>query len=205
MAKKITVLFVVLFVFVMGIIALGMGAKTTEAQAPGTPKAITGWAWSSNIGWIKFDPTGGASDVYYNPGNGAVSGYAWSPNIGWVDFGPSGGYPAAPNSGAALPASHADGPMTGWAKAITGSMTGGWDGWIKLSDPSWAPDTDGLKGVTSVTGSGGKGYLKGYAWGSEVVGWVNFDPAINAADDCDPITPGVQTVCIDPGGNLTVV
>ena len=171
-------------------VAWGIGVQTTKAD---TTKAVTGWAWSSNIGWIKFNP-GSSDDVKYNLGTGALSGYAWSSNIGWIHFAPTGGYPESPTTGAKLPPADAnnpngaDGPMTGWAKALAGSSSGGWDGWIKMSG-GWT------NGVHRDGNS-----LTGYAWGSEVVGWVNFNPAINAANDCDPVTSGIQTVCIEDGG-----
>ena len=182
MVKKIIVLFVVLLVFVVGMVAWGVSAPSTQAQS--NLKAVTGWAWSSNIGWIKFAPTSSASDVQYNSSTGFLSGYAWSSNIGWINFGASGG-PEAPTHAAQLPLADADGAMTGWAKAIAGDVPNndGWDGWIKMSG-GWA---DGVRRDNDK--------LLGYAWGSEVVGWINFAPTI-AAGVCSP----AQEVCIENGG-----
>ena len=56
MVKKIIVLFVVLLVFVVGMVAWGVSAPSTQAQS--NLKAVTGWAWSSNIGWVNFAPGG---------------------------------------------------------------------------------------------------------------------------------------------------
>lgn len=45
---------------------------------------LSGYAWSSNIGWIKFSgPTYG---VNLDDVTGDLSGHAWSSNIGWVKF-----------------------------------------------------------------------------------------------------------------------
>lgn len=45
---------------------------------------LSGYAWSSNVGWIKFSgPTYG---VNMDDVTGNLSGYAWSSNIGWVKF-----------------------------------------------------------------------------------------------------------------------
>lgn len=81
---------------------------------PGETGNVFGWAWSSNIGWIKMNscedenPFDGAIDsgscsgpafgVRVNnngtPGGfGTMDGHAWSPNIGWVKFGGLSGYP----------------------------------------------------------------------------------------------------------------
>ncbi len=152
------------------------------AGMPSDAQKLTGWAWSSNIGWISFDGTG--YGVYKNP-DGTLHGYAWANpadttdpanptnNIGWIKFDPASDYPEAPNHGAQIEAS---GAVTGWARACVAAPNpatcsgvgsnpdaGGWDGWIKLSG-TWA---------NGVSKSGNN--LTGFAWGSEVVGWVSFD------------------------------
>ena len=75
---------------------------------------ITGYAWSSNIGWISFSGTAADSSAYgvfEDKTNGALSGYAWSSNFGWVSFGvPDAQHPAP---GVDL----STGKVTGWARA----------------------------------------------------------------------------------------
>lgn len=44
--------------------------------------ALTGYAWSENIGWIKFSGPGYGVD--YDKVAGQFSGYGWSENIGWI-------------------------------------------------------------------------------------------------------------------------
>ena len=74
------------------------------------------------------------------------------------------------------------GAFSGWLKALAGGSaeSGGWDGWISLSgtSPSYGPTlTNGL--------------YTGYAWGSDVVGWVDFSAATGAC------TPSTVYTCAD--------
>ncbi|MEI6190773.1 MAG: hypothetical protein WCP24_00210 [bacterium] len=45
--------------------------------------ALSGFAWSANAGWIKFNPTQGG---VLNDGAGNLSGFAWGEGLGWIDF-----------------------------------------------------------------------------------------------------------------------
>ena len=47
------------------------------------------WAWSTNAGWINFDPhcTGCEGVTVYSD---HLSGYAWGTNVGWINFHPTG-------------------------------------------------------------------------------------------------------------------
>ncbi|MEK7650253.1 MAG: hypothetical protein AAB364_00020 [Patescibacteria group bacterium] len=111
-------------------------ALTTQAAD------LTGYAWSSNIGWISMGNNGQNYGVELNGNN--LSGYAWSSNIGWVNFNNIN--------------------FTGFARAISPNANGssGWDGQIKLGNGT----------SYGVTKSGNN--LTGFAWGDEVVGWVDF-------------------------------
>ena len=153
-----------LFIWAYGLsvsdIALGQTAGTQD---------LSGYAWSSNIGWISFK--GGNYGVKKNA-DGTLSGYAWSSNIGWISFNSTVG---TPHGGGPAGAKISGGNVTGWARACsvfsnTGAcsgdlrpleQTGGWEGWISLSGGSYGVTVD-------------SSHLQGYAWGSEVVGWVNF-------------------------------
>ncbi|MEK7612586.1 MAG: hypothetical protein AAB449_00340 [Patescibacteria group bacterium] len=151
---------------------------------------IYGWAWSDTVGWICFGtsycPAGGVSfDETAN-----LNGYGWSDVIGWIQFGgldtasmPSG--PGTQKKNAQINGNN----VQGWVKAL--SATGnGWDGWIALngSTPGYGPTLTGGQGIV--------GPLTGYAWGSDVIGWIDFsqvsavaqnpigvafDPSFNAA------------------------
>ncbi len=157
----------------------------------GSGMTLSGWAWSDNIGWVSLncnDPgTNGclASDYKVSVDNeGNLSGWAWSDNIGWVKFNSSGPYPEAP----AYSAKISDGELKGWARACSATALGdcasasrgdGWDGWIKLSGANYGLTID------PVTLK-----LNGFAWGSDVVGWLSFkgetyDSSLNISLLCD--------------------
>lgn len=48
-----------------------------------TDSQMTGYAWSGDYGWIYLHPTTGG---VHNTTAGVLSGYAWNPNVGWLDF-----------------------------------------------------------------------------------------------------------------------
>ncbi len=126
---------------------------------------LSGYAWSDNIGWIDFT----CSNVPVRS-SGTIEGYAWANpsddvaltnNIGWISFNPA----DTATCGAAARITGT--ALSGWAKAISADGNG-WDGCISLSgsSPSY--------GVTLSGGTGTSGGLTGYAWGSDVVGWIDF-------------------------------
>lgn len=141
----------------------------------GTEHNMSGWAYSpNNIGFISFNCTNVAGSCdRYNYGvnqdvNGNLVGYAWSSSVGWIRFGGLLGFPKQQGSSSnndhnALVVS---GKLSGWAKAIGADLdkSDDWDGWISLSGTS--PNY----GVTIQT----TGKFSGYAWGSDVIGAVNF-------------------------------
>ncbi|MEK7187247.1 MAG: hypothetical protein AAB691_00165 [Patescibacteria group bacterium] len=161
-------------------------------------------------------PSSAAYQVIIDNNTGAFSGYAWTPNAGWLSFNRNQTRtpPGAPfNSSGATSTAWIDPlastkKMEGWGRFLAGCdftvdtdgdgkadqcvssgpgiNSGGWDGWVSFSE-----------GITSVTRqpypgfvaskSGTKGVLLGYAWGSDVVGWLvansvttNFAPAPQA-------------------------
>ena len=130
----------------------GLSLSPSTAHASGG--ALTGYAWSDNIGWISFSGTATDGSAYGVTvgGGGTLTGYAWSDNIGWINFG-------ANSCGAQ--ATMTAGALSGFAQAI--SNGGGWGGCISLS---------GASPTYGVTLSGST--FTGYAWGSDVVGWVSF-------------------------------
>lgn len=143
---------------------------------------VSGWGWSSNIGWVSFNSTGCDTDgngfidsgacgsdnlsipvVNYGvniDASGNFSGYAWSPSIGWISFNPSDLAPSASGCTLAPCAPTFDWATKsvtgGWARALTPiSNGGGWDGWISLAGVK-------LDGTST------------YAWGADVIGWLDF-------------------------------
>jgi hypothetical protein len=164
---------------------------------------IKGWAWSSTIGWISLNckNTGGDDctswGVSVDPATGNLSGYAWSAGndprgntsgIGWIKFGD---FATTPDVAGGSPGNahmdFASGQIGGWVRACAGAAdpanceggtnpnSGGWDGWISLSGSEYpSPDTSATEfgGVTLNTNTGN---IRGFAWGSTNVGWVQFD------------------------------
>lgn len=116
---------------------------------------------------------------------GVLSGYAWSENIGWISFNRSDTV-APPNNdvGASynvLAYIDSNNKLQGWARAIAvcdsvpcatsgaGTNSGGWDGWIRLNNNS-------TYGITLNPASGAS-YFTGWAWGSDVLGWISSNNA----------------------------
>jgi hypothetical protein len=166
-----TLALVLFLVFAFG----GLDVAKLERATAGSADDVYGWAWSSNIGWISFNCTneGTCSGVDYgvdfDQGTGLFSGYAWSSNIGWISFNTSdlSGCPSG-----TCEARLSGGVLTGWAKALAGGTvgSGGWDGWIRLSDIGGSPSY----GVTLSDTQ-----LNGFAWGDDVLGWVDFNPNVS--------------------------
>jgi hypothetical protein len=168
-----------------------------EGAFAGTDDNIDGYAWSSNVGWISFNCTNDNScataDYGVNKnGDGTLVGYAWSSSVGWIQFGGLSGFP----SGSGTTASNAvvsGSNLVGWARVI--SQDGiGWDGWVSLSGtvPTYGVSFSG----TTFTG---------YAWGSDVIGWLLFDvqnvyPAV--CGDCGVTLSGDATLDVTSGGSI---
>lgn len=142
-----------------------------------------GWAWSSTIGWISLNCHNSEADtcsnavykVSLNPSNGELYGYAWSDNIGWIKFDhdSSADFPGEPKYSARVDSS--TGKVSGWIRACAGtvnkdcmsaSRTDGWDGWIKMGPIVF--------GGTDFGAVFQDNWLEGWAWGSNVVGWIKF-------------------------------
>ena len=191
-------------------IALGIGyvaytvnpttVAPTKVEA-GTSQNISGWAWSkgagisgdqnTGIGWISFNSTnetGASLDYGVNVntsakatgGAGLFSGRAWSENVGWISFNQS-ELTGCPTSPCKAEVNWSTGSVTGWARVmLSASDYTGWDGWISLSGMT----TEATPKPYGVKISGNK--FSGYAWGSDVIGWVDFAPVIGG------ISVGVQ-------------
>jgi hypothetical protein len=153
--KKILFLASIFGLTIISTLWISFGSIPTSEGA-GTPAEISGYAWSSNIGWINFK--GSSYGVVIDPDTGILSGYAWSSNIGWISFNISEltGCPTNPCN-----AKYSNSAFSGWAKALSADGNG-WDGWIHLSPTSGTAYGLTTSGTT----------ISGFAWGGEVVGWV---------------------------------
>ena len=216
MKKKI--FFLIIAVFLISIISLVFidnDIQEIKAAVPLGNQELRGWAWSDTVGWISFNcsdfspsicPTSDYQ-VSVNPNDGIFSGYAWSEHIGWIKFfedivndlnnDPDGG-----SGGVILQDSNFDGigEITGWARACAAAPNqatcsgagahpnaGGWDGWIKMDGVSVDLET---------------GKFSGFAWGSDVVGWISFnrkDCDINENGIFEGASEGAPTGCPSSG------
>lgn len=172
-----------MFYIIVLFFCLFMHTAAVHAQTiPATE--LSGFAWSSNIGWIslncKNDSNCAASDyrVTINADR-TITGWGWSSNIGWIKFGdlsafPAGGGTTARN--AEITGTYPNLTWQGWARACaatadrrcgsmsTGTNTGGWDGWIALRGTNFAVSANMTTGMNT----------NSYAWGGDVVGWVDM-------------------------------
>jgi hypothetical protein len=81
--------------------------------------------------------------------------------------------------------------MTGWAKAIAADGNG-WDGWISFAGTGYGPTLSGSN-------------ITGYAWGSDVVGWIDMNGVDYLAADVPSCTllPSTQTLGSGATANFT--
>ena len=154
------------------------GSFTKKIEAQSGSASITGYAWSSNAGWISFscENSGTCASSNYsvseNQGSGLLSGYAWS-NLGWITFNKD-DLSGCPETPCQAKVNAGTGALSGWARACgafadksvcSGALetgSGGWDGWIHLAGSAY--------GVTR----GDDCAWDGYAWGSDNFGWIHF-------------------------------
>lgn len=193
----------VIFLILSGLFIFSPSAQA-QADIPSNTE-LDGYAWSSTIGWISFNcKTGGAggADICGTSNykvslltNGNFQGYAWSSNVGWIKFHSLSSFPTGSGttaSNAQVTGTFPDLTLVGWARACAGTTSGtcstmvsrtdGWDGWISLAGT--APSYSILFDSTG-------GDLNDFAWGSNVVGWINFDGVLY---DPAPITSSLTGV-----------
>ena len=145
---------------------------TSVAHASSLP--ITGYAWSSNMGWIHFN--GGTYGVNEDSTTGVLSGYAWSPYMGWIDF-----------SGAQVNLS--TGALSGLAYAGSGN-------WGTIHLAGTAGDGSSY-GVTSTSGC-----WSGYAYGFPDIGWIHFsDGSLFSSYKVGDPSCGVPQTCSNGANN----
>src|SRR5258708_8587823 len=58
-------------------------------EAAGNINSINKWAWSTNAGWINFNPSNGGVTVCADH----LEGFAWAENVGWIHFKGTGSIP----------------------------------------------------------------------------------------------------------------
>jgi len=135
-----------------------------------TNRAITGYAWSDNIGWVSFNRKvcNGGADIgkYCEINNDCAGGNQCRDNVD----GATGDPPLAPYVSGDGPIAYynADETVTGWARIINKVSEGAGEGWIRFD--GWTND---------VTVSNNEFY--GWAWNKDSdetgVGWISFNCA----------------------------
>ena len=221
--RSTAALFVASILLAGGYLLDFIDTKQAAAQSGTSSGNVSGYAWSENIGWISFNSANdGALQPYgvtIDATTGDFSGFAWSENIGWISFnrsetGNPPGEPYASGVGSIAHYNETTNAVTGWARVLSAKdagllRAGGWDGWIKFA--KYPTDTGPDYGVTI----NNIGKFDGFAWGSDVVGWIDMMPSVDTGvvvvnpPPPSPSCPGGQTLvgvdCIcDNTGNPPV-
>lgn len=138
---------------------------STQGNVHVTDSALSGYAWSSEFGWISLNcsnTSSCSSGVDYkvaNDNEGVLSGYSWSETAGWIDWKPTNGGVTINSSG--IFSGRAWGDQVGWItfNCSADSSCGSVDytittDWRPLSSRSVAsPVTDSSTGSNSSSGS----------------------------------------------------
>ncbi len=206
--KKTERNFLIVFLFLLFLVIFlrkDLGNFAGAAGGNSSTQYLSGYAWSSNIGWISLncnnDNSCGASNYYVTKNSdGTLTGYAWSNNVGWINFGcgqggacsENGGVPSYPTgggttaSGAYLDTTGASPKLIGFVRACS-VFVSGCSGSLTdlLSNGGW----DGwisLNGDNySITFDGSNSALQSsYAWGG------GNDVAIGGLTNSSPQVPG---------------
>jgi hypothetical protein len=185
-----------------------------------SPGNLTGWAWSSTIGWVNL------SSISIDQTTGDLKGFAESLNIGHIKFHDLGNYPNNGAPGVPANVNLDTGEVKGWIRACSGTITpadcssmtsrnDGWDGWIELAGvnhQSITPEVFMGKNVMSgLRMNLNTGVIGGMAWGSNIVGWLNFNAATSSNQTaftatCTSSNLGngkVRFIALPSGGNAS--
>lgn len=157
------------------------------AQAAGNINPINKWAWSTNSGWLNFNPTAAAVRVCRDH----LEGFAWAENLGWIRLGTF-------NSVCTL---HTYSNTTTADYGINRDSSG------KLSGNAWSTNAGWIKFNPThggVTINPTTGLFTGYAW-AENVGWIHFNntnaPAYNVSQCV--VKPNAPNL-LKPKNNATI-
>jgi hypothetical protein len=180
------------------------------SDMPNTSNEVYPSAQSGQVGrgagWISLNNAVGTSSGLGGnvliDSSGNLTGYAWTPNMGWIQFDPAGPYPTSSITTASTPTQIdlTTGNWSGWARACavfasgcSGSLastnvTGGWDGWISLRGTGgsypYGVNSDMTTGATT-----------GHAWGSDILGWIDFSQV--------QLVPTTSQTCTGTADGLT--
>lgn len=129
MTRHITHIAATLSLTVFLVLGFTLMTPQQEVRASTQAHSLSGFAWSSTIGWVSMScanfGTCGQSNysVYATGPDGALAGYAWSPSVGWISFNPS-DTAGCPSGECAPRLNRENGQVTGWARAVSAVGTG---------------------------------------------------------------------------------
>lgn len=165
------------------------GVPQYGLNVPSGDGAVTGYVWSSNVGWINFQPSGPFPCGAPCP----QSGVRRESNrlVGWARI---------------------EGIRTSFLTSFTmpngiviPNNSGDWEGWIKF-DPTYQGSVGGTSytGVQIIPQTGSTAEdIRGYAWSNEL-GWIVFgglasgNPVIGGGGIVTPPPPPPPPVCVPP-------
>ncbi len=158
----------------------GLPVTDYQVNVPSGDGPLSGYAWSENLGWIDFAPTGPFPEVA--TGDDYPFAVKREGNFlrGWARI---------------------VGIKTEYEKVPVNS--GGWQGWIRMSSDS----NDPVEYAVDITKMDGTGTKPTYAWSDEL-GWINFSRAkisnervLKICSEClDNVSP-LNSVTIIKGDN----
>jgi hypothetical protein len=154
MAKKI-IRHILYPILIVGITVGSLSVVYAATNSTIDPDAK--WAWSTNAGWINFNPPNGRVTVC----DDHLEGYAWGENVGWIRLGAYTGCNA-----------HTYGNTSATDYGVNRDPSSSLSGYAWGTNVGWINfDPDGGEGVSidPVTGD-----FSGYAWG-ENTGWIRFN------------------------------
>ncbi len=137
---------------------------SSSAHAAYTIDATLRYAWSENIGWIDFKPSGGGVTV----SDTALMGYAYGENIGWISLNCS-------NTSSCATVDY----------KVSNTAAGVLSGYAWSENAGWIDFKPSGSGVTI----GEDGVFSGYAYG-ENIGWISF--SCNNTNSCGTVNYGVK-------------
>ncbi|MCX6722539.1 MAG: hypothetical protein NT094_00535 [Candidatus Staskawiczbacteria bacterium] len=157
--SALAILLIVVFVFFGVPSAKYLLGSLINGVSINTPTNLNRYAYGENIGWIDFNPTGGAMQV----GDDGLTGYAYGENIGWIQLSSDA---TPPYSGNHWGVNNSTTGCTAGYSCLSGYAYGENIGWINF-DPQYNSTSYGVK-INTTTGE-----FSGYAYG-ENIGWISF-------------------------------
>jgi len=208
--KNKTLLSLVALLAIIFAVGMVFDYNAPDTQA-GTADNVSGWAWANTpqssgdpqtgtdqgLGWISFNctDTGTCGTVDYgvniDPSTYAVSGEAYigeagpasAGSVGWLSLNSADlvSCPVVGTCSAWVDTSVNPYELRGWGKVLSMNIENPLNGWVSLNCKD--ASAGGVCGSSNykVTMSPSSGKFSGYAWGHDVIGWIDFAPPVAGA------------------------